>query len=100
MLFGSSSEPWGTSSTVILEYLSAAKSPVNPHNTHSQQKNSQAELQENNEESFHTFNAQSLPTAQQQPCDTENKVGHQHLIPHLSKQASDALVPTLFQPKV
>ena len=44
--------------------------------------------------------AQSLPIAQQQPCDTENKVGCQYLIPHLFKQASDVLVPTLFQSKV
>lgn len=44
--------------------------------------------------------AQSSPTAQHQPRDTENKVGCQSLIPPLSKQASDVPVLTLFQPKV
>lgn len=44
--------------------------------------------------------AQSLPTAQQQPCHTENKLGCHCFIPHLSKQVSDILVLKLFQPKV
>lgn len=44
--------------------------------------------------------AQSLRTAQHQPCDTENKLGCQYLIPRLSEQASDVLVPTHIQPKV
>lgn len=86
---------------VVLEYISAAKPPVKPLNTHSQHNSSPEELQGNTEESFPPFSTgQKMKNYQQQSCHTENTVGCHCLIPHLSKEVSDILVPAFFQPKV